>query len=286
MSRFFTKKYRKANTIYWGLSALLILFSIFGIYNIPQEKITTFIPLQNLYYEFTTIFITIPITATIGALIGGYLLSPIYLFIHKSINPKMVYFIQEPLDMGTFNQIFNGFYPALLAFNINSMIIQRYPQILESILSSSFNEAPDMMRYLAGSAILMMGSIGIGMIFFSPVFFLNDGCILYSSRNLVKETGRPIETRTVGGWFYGYFKGYAGLSVAFSYFLIVFSYINNFSIGSLFILFWIGLPLFITVSVIPAFIFLDQIKKHRIRYVQRIAWLMGIPHEGSYQAHA
>jgi hypothetical protein len=129
---------------------------------------------------------------------------------------------------------------------------------------------------LGGSAILMMGTIGISMIFFSPVFFLNDGCVLYSSRNLVKETGRPVETRTVGGWFYGYFKGYAGLSVAFSYFLIVFSRFNDFSGEYFFVIFWIGLPLFITFSIIPAFIFLDQIKKHRIRYIQRVALRMGI----------
>jgi hypothetical protein len=276
MSYVLAHKYRKAIIIYWSVNAFLIFISIFGFYNIPPNKITTFIPFQNQYFEFVTIFISIPFSATIGALIGGYLVSPIYLFIHKSLNPKMVYFIKEPVETGKFDQIFQGFYPALFAFNLNSLIIQGYPSIVKSILHSRFQEVPFMILYSYGSVVLMMITIGISMIVFSPAFFLNDGCILYSSKKLVEETGRPIETRTVGGWFYGYFKGYAGLSVAFSYFLIVFNYISNVRMEYVFILFWFGLPFFITVSIIPCFTFIDRIREHRMKYIQRLAMLMGI----------
>ena len=269
-------RYRKANTIYWGINAFLILISIFGFYNNPPQKITSFIPFQNQYSEFVTRFMAIPIAATIGALIGGYLISPLYLYIHKLINPKMVYYTQEILEIGKFDQILRGFYPALFAFNLNSIIIQGYPDIIDIILSARFHDAPFMLSYYYGSIVLMIITIGISMIVFSPAFFLNDGCILYSSRELVKETGRPIETRTVGGWFYSYFKGYAGFSVAFSYFLIAFSYISNVRMEIFYILFWIGLPFFITVSIIPSFIFMDRIKEHRIKYVQRLAVKMGI----------
>ena len=276
MSYILAKKYRKANIIYWGINAFLILISIFGFYNISPNKITTFIPFQNQYFEFVTIFITIPFSATIGALIGGYLISPIYLFIHKSINPKMVYYIKEPIDTRKFNQIFQGFYPALLAFNLNSMIIQVYPSVVHSILNSRFQDVPFMTFYSYGSVVLLMMTIGISMIVFAPAFFLNDGCIMYSSKELVEETGKPIEIRTVGGWFYGYFKGYAGFTVVFSYFLIVFNYISNVSTEYVFILFWLGLPFFITVSIIPCFTFLDRIKKHRMRYIRKLALSMEI----------
>jgi hypothetical protein len=276
MSNISAQKYRKANIIYWSINAFLILVSLFGFYNISPNKITTFIPFQNQYFEFVTIFISIPFSAIIGALIGGYLLSPVFLFIHKLLNPKMVYFVEESVDTGKFDQIFQGFYPALLAFNLNSMIIQVYPSAVKSILDPRFQDAPFMILYSFGSIVLLMFTIGVSMIVFSPAFFLNDGCILYSSEELVEETGRPIETRTVGGWFYGYFKGYAGLSVAFSYFLIIFNYISNVRMEYVFILFWFGLPFFITVSVIPCFTFLDRIREHRMKYIQRIAVLMGI----------
>ena len=276
MSYILAQKYRKATIIYWSINAFLILVSLFGFYNISPKKITSFIPFQNQYFEFVTIFISIPFSATIGALIGGYLLSPIYLFIHKKLNPKMVYIIKEPRDTGNFDQTFQGFYPALLAFNLNSLIIQGYPGLVKSILDPRFQDVPFMVLYSYGSVVLMMLTIGFSMIVFSPSFFLNDGCILYSSIELVEETGRPIETRTVGGWFYGYFKGYAGLSVVFSYFLIVFNYISNVGMEFVFILFWFGLPFFITVSIIPCFTFLDRIREHRMKYIQRIAVLMGI----------
>jgi hypothetical protein len=34
--------------------------------------------------------------------------------------------------------------------------------------------------------------------------------------------------RAVGGWFNDYLRGYAGLSVAFSYLLFVFRYVSTF----------------------------------------------------------
>ena len=43
-----------------------------------------------------------------------------------------------------------------------------------------------------------------------------------------------------------------------------------------YILFWIGLPFFITVSIIPSFMFLDRVKDHRIKYIQRLAVSMGV----------
>ena len=91
-----------------------------------------------------------------------------------------------------------GFYPALLAFNLNSLIMEIWPGVLERLLSESILAAPFMIRYSFGSVVLMAGTIGLSMAVFSPAYYLLDGGVMYSTESRAEGSGRPGEVRTVG----------------------------------------------------------------------------------------
>jgi hypothetical protein len=136
-------------------------------------------------------------------------------------------------------------------------------------------------RYAMGSIVLMIITIGLSMFFFAPTWFLIDAGIVYSTNEYVRGSGIPDEVRAVGGWFYDYIKGYSGFSVVFSYLqLILMFYYSEFQSGyivdSVMFIFIFGIPLFITLLLIPAFILLDATMKNRIRFSRGIATRMGI----------
>lgn len=196
----------------------------------------------------------------------------------------MKYGIQETTHTHTqtFRRIFQGYYPSLLAFNIGSMVLFSAPGLLGQILSPyMITEVPLTMQYVAGNLVLMMFTIGLSMLVFSPGWFLIDAGIVYSTREHVWGTGRPVEGRTVGGWFNDYIKGYSGFGVAFSYLQILFVYYNNLISGGhtidiVDIIGWFGLPVYVILTVIPSLILLDLTKEHRILYIRRVAAKMGI----------
>ena len=161
--------------VYWGVNAFLILTSIFGLLNVQPSKVTSFLPFGNVYLEMPVVFMAIPLSATMGALVGGYLLSPVYLWMHRWLFRGSVYKVRfVPVSEG-FRGIFRGSYPALLAFNLNSMIVEMWPGVLEGLLDPRLLAAPFMYRYSFGSVVLMAGTIGLSMAVFSPAFFLLDG---------------------------------------------------------------------------------------------------------------
>jgi hypothetical protein len=262
-------KYRRANAVYWGANAFLILLSVFGLIYVQPSKVTSFLPFENAYLELPIVFIAMPLSATLGALAGGYLLSPVYLWVHRMVFRGSDYLVRVVPKPEGFPGMFNGFYPALLAFNMNSLIIDMWPGVLDRLLSSQLLAAPFTYRYSFGSVVLMAGTIGLSMIVFSPAYFLAKA----------KRSGKPREVRTVGGWFNDYLRGYAGLSVAFSYFLFVFRYVIAIEMELIFVLFWLGLPFFVTVSTIPSFIYMDKSKETRIRYIRGVAERRGIASE-------
>ncbi len=64
-------KYRRANAVYWGVNAFLILLSVFGLMYVQPSKVTSFLPFENVYLEMPIVFMAIPLSATLGALAGG-----------------------------------------------------------------------------------------------------------------------------------------------------------------------------------------------------------------------
>jgi hypothetical protein len=136
-------------------------------------------------------------------------------------------------------------------------------------------------KYVLGSIVLMMVTIGLSMFFFSPAWFLIDAGIVYSTNEYVRGKGIPDEVRAVGGWFYDYIKGYSGFSVAFSYLQLILMFFysefrSGYPVDAVMFIFILGVPLFITLLLIPSFILLDATLEGRIRYGRGIAMRLGI----------
>jgi hypothetical protein len=275
------QKYKKSFLMFLGVETLIALLVIYGLIFGQDIDLSPIIPLTNAFHETMFIFIAVPLSSSTGAIIGGYALSPIFLFLHKTIYPKAKYGIQETGPAKKFKRAFQGYYPSLLAFNLSSIIILLAPKIQNKLLNATvLSEAPTAMIYIFENLILLLLTIALSMLIFSPGWFLIDAGVVYSTEELVKETDRPVEGRTVGGVFNDYLRGYSGFGVAFSYLQIIVIYFSSqisagiFDIASL--IGWLGFPFYFILAVIPTFILLDLIRDHRIQYVRRIAANFGI----------
>jgi hypothetical protein len=270
------KKYRKALLIFFGVETLIALLVIYGILYGNNFDLSPLIPTTNVFQEIMFVFIIIPISSTIGAILGGYSLTPALLHIHKSLYPKAIYGIQETTPATKFKKTFQGYYPSLLAFNLSSIIIFLFPKIQHTLLTPSvIDEAPLAMIFIFDNLILVIFTIALSMFIFSPGWFLVDAGIVYSTEELVRDTDKPVEGRTVGGVFNDYLRGYSGLSVAFSYLQIVVvffsSQITSGILDTASLIGWLGFPFYVILTVIPTLILLDLIREHRISYVRTIA---------------
>lgn len=283
-------RYRNAILIFIGVSILLFAFTVYGRNSMIEDgidvnrmDITPLLPFQRGWGGLIILILIIPVSATIGAWIGGYVMTPLYLIFHQSFYRKMIYGIQEVPRSKSFKHTFKGFYPALLSVNVNSIIIFSTTGLLDKILVPSLL-LPDVdfpIKYVFGSIVLMIITIGLSMFFFAPAWFLIDAGIVYSTNEYVRGSGIPDEVRAVGGWFYDYIKGYSGFSVVFSYLqLILLFFYSEFQSGypvdSVMFIFVFGIPLFITLLLIPSFILLDVTMEDRIRYSRGVAMRMRI----------
>jgi len=275
------KKYRKALLIFLGVETLIAALVIYGLIYGQGFDASPLIPFTNVFHEIMFVFIVIPISSTIGTIIGGYALAPIFLLFHKIIYRKAIYGIQETNPAKIFQRIFQGYYPGLLAFNISSIILFLAPMIRNKLLTPGMlEEAPLVFQYIFENLFLLMFTIALSMLIFSPGWFLIDAGIVYSTEEQVRGTDRPVEGRTVGGVFNDYLKGYSGFSIAFSYLQILFvSYgdlINVQRIDFAQLIGFFGIPVYVILTVIPTLILLDLTRDHRIQYVRRVAAKIGI----------
>jgi len=284
-------KYRKALIIIFLYYVLLLgIFSYFSLsetYSNPGLYFSPLIPSNNQYVEVALILLVFaPISALVGGMIGGYLLAPVFLFIHKNIlGSKMLYGIQNRPQPQTFKKMMRGYYPALLAINISSIILFSAPWVLDLILNKELMELGGLVHtqiYVPGFLVLLMFTIGLGTLVFSPTWFLTDAGIVYSNEERVAGTDSPVEGRAVGGRFTDYLRGYAGIGVVFSYIQFLSVYISQQIIPpnpvdiAVFLIFFVGLPIFLLIAIIPSLIILDITKQHRIRFVRNFAEKMGI----------
>ena len=275
------RKYRKGLLLFCSVYVYLGALSIYGAVSSPGTQsidLSPLIPFENLFLELMVALTINTAVAVLSALIGGYALAPLYLLIHKTLYRKVIYGIQEKAPPETFRETFSGWYPTLLAFHINSIIIISNDEIFTSILGPEILAFPAYYQYVFSIITLMIFTLGIGLIIFSPVWFLLDAGIMYSTHKHVQGTRRPVEVRAVGGWFHDYLRGYAGFGVALAFILLLTElWEGEGLVNDLINLSWMfGLPLFSTLIVIPALIVLDKTGNHRIRYVRRIARRMGI----------
>lgn len=241
------------------------------------------IPVDHLGFQSAFIFFMITISAIIGGVLIGYLLAPLFLIIHKKlIGGRMIYGIQNRPEPEKFTGNFKTFFPALMAVNFALMITLNLG-LKNMIMSESYLATPGNENYWPFIVFVMTLIIttGIAMALFSPVWFLLDAGIVYTNKEKVKDKSDPIELHSVGGWYMGFLKGYAGISVIISFYTFLTELLTV--IGE--DLHWSGpvlfplMPFFVIVLSLPAIIILDMTKERRKKFILKFARKLGISEE-------
>jgi len=285
-------KYKKALIIIFAYYVLVLILLVYAYSSVEFQAVfnhgnylTWLIPIYNMWAQIALIFLAFaPISALIGGLVGGYLLAPVLLFIHKNVlGSRLLYGIQDRPQPRTFDKISRGWFPTLLAISINFIILFSARWVLDPILYLELRAGPVYRSlYMPEFLVLLMFTTGLGTLVFSPTWFLTDAGVVYSNKEKVARSDQPVEGRTVGGRFTDFLRGYAGIGVVLSYlqFLSFFLVEQQLpvdpigQIGSL--VFFFGFPIFVLIAIIPSLILLDMTKEHRIRYVRTVAGKMGI----------
>ncbi|MFX1589627.1 MAG: hypothetical protein ACFFC1_15865 [Promethearchaeota archaeon] len=276
--------------IFWIILTTVLNNRIAEIRNI---SLTRFIPINNLPIELALIFILIlPLSGLLGLFIGGYILSPIIMFIHKKfIGSKMFYGVQKKSVLRSEKIFSRGFFPILMAINLSSIFIT--PTIFNKVLEADIvNRAGGLMDLsswisLLAESVLLIATFGISIFFFSPVWFLKDSGIIYSNKEKIDNSQELFTIKSIGDWFQTILKSYAGIGAIITYMLIVYNFVSTLieytgdprlflNIPSLIL--WLGLPFYLVVSLIPALICNDLIENHRIKYIRNIGEKIGITH--------
>ncbi|NVM20045.1 MAG: hypothetical protein HWN80_20255, partial [Candidatus Lokiarchaeota archaeon] len=255
------------------------------------NAVIQFIPVDDVLSILVIVFLVlIPISGIIGALLGGYVLSPIIMILHKFFyGSKKFYGIQYELKEQKVSLLKSGFYPVLLAVNLSFIFLT--PEIISSILEADVIieiaislRIPVFIRILS-QTILLIFTFGASTVLFSPVWLLKDSGIVFTTKEKVENSNETLLIKSIGEWFQTLLKGYAGIGVIFTYFFVIYDFIilfienvgypgNMLNIPSLFL--WLGLPFYLVFSMIPAVIVHDVLKKRRLTYVRKIAHRIGI----------
>ena len=298
MSSAKTSRYRKLIIIYiLYIIFWIILASIMRAIIFPEGTpiaLTNFIPVDDVLVELVLVFVIfLPISGIIGALLGGYILSPLIMILHKFLyRSKKYYGIQYESEDKKIRLLSSGFYPVLMAVNLSFIFLT--PEIISTILEAdviSNFAAPlavskiSVSVRLLGQIILLIFTFGASTSLFSPIWLLKDSGIVFATKEKVENSNEMLLIKSIGEWFQTLLKGYAGIGVIFTYFFVIFDsvtlFINNMgvpgntlNIPSLFL--WLGLPFYLVFSMIPAVILHDALNKRRLSYVRKIADRIGI----------
>ncbi|MFX1575510.1 MAG: hypothetical protein ACFFB0_22465 [Promethearchaeota archaeon] len=274
--------------IFWFI-LIAILSNILG--NAIRTNLTIYIPINNLLVELALIFILIlPVSGLIGLLVGGYVLSPIIMFLHKKLlGSKLHYGIQNESKKVSEKMFTRALFPILMAINISTIFITQ--PLVERILPVDTvnviggSQGLSSLLSLLAESVLLMLTFGIALFLFSPVWFLKDSGIIYSDRKQVQQSQEMFTIKSIGDWFRTILKSYAGIGAIVTYTLIIYNFVNvliesmgdpRFILNIPSIMLWIGLPFYLILSLIPTLICSDLIKNHRIKYIRRIGKNLGI----------
>lgn len=264
---------------------LVGIYYVFGtilFFSFPPEasRYTLLLPIGNGGTQMFLMFIIFfPLSAIIGSFVIGYILVPIFLFLHvKLFGRNLEYGIIEKETPIKFKKTFQAFFPILLIMNL-TLILASNQYVISKILYPEHHGA--LIGSINAIAILpiLMFTIGIGMGIFSAIWFLNDAGLIYSNKKKVKGTGRTHEIRSLGGFFRILLRGYAGISVILSYFQFIFAYAGGmdqlyYVIGQSLV--YIAIPFLLTCSSALAIIILDIVKQKNINYVRKLSRKLGI----------
>jgi len=248
-----------------------------------------FIPFENIYNGLVLLFLFIvPLSGVIGYFLGGYLITPVIVFIHKKIiGKKLFYGIHYQTPSEKIHLFSKSIFPVLMSINLSTMFLT--PELVGFLLDATLiSEFENISRIfilvrLLGESVLLMITFGVAMVPFAAVWFLEDSGIVYSNKTTKVGGDRaeePLILKSMGDWFQTIFKSYAGLGAIVTYILIIQNFVSKFLInlglpGNLLniptLILWLGLPLYLVLAAIPCIIFHDLIKNHRIRYVRKVA---------------
>jgi len=275
--------------IFW-----IILTAIMRVIIFPEGNplaLTRFIMFDDILTELFLVFvILIPISGIIGTIIGGYILSPIVLALHKLFyRSKKYYGIQYESEDKKIKLLTSGFYPVLMAVNL--AFIFSTPEVTFAVLEPDVTNVlvnvvknPFFVRFLT-QTILLIFTFGASTVFFSPVWLLKDSGVVFTTKDRVESSNETLLIKSIGEWFQTLLKGYAGIGVLFTYILVIYDFIivfianlgtiiNIVNIPNLFL--WLGLPFYLLFSMIPAVIIHDGLRKRRLSYVRKFAHKIGI----------
>lgn len=256
--------------IFWiGISIALSLFTPSG------DDLTNLLPFRDVGIETALVaIILLPLSSIIGLFIGGYLFSPIFLYVHKKIfKKKAEYGIYNRPEFHKFKYFSQGLFSALMAINFSLFLL--IPEIVSFSTGSL-----DQISYAKTFAVLLVLTFVFSTILFSTTWFLMDSGILYSNKNKLDRTFNPPEVRSIGRWYGQFLKSYAGISVIFSYFEFISKFLVETSgaseIFAVLLAIFVPFPIFMVIPFIPALILSDSIKEHRVQYLRKFAKKLGI----------
>ena len=234
--------------------------------------------------------ISLPLSSLIGLIVGGYLITPLILYLHKKIyGSKMHYGVQNARSVDKTKMFSKAFFPVLMAINLSSMFLT--PVIISFLLDSALVSAIEGVSKIAGltrflaQIILLTITFGISAFLFSPVWFLKDSGIIYSSKKKLVNSDESFVLKSIGDWFQTMLRSYAGIGAIISYVIIIYGFLTDYFdvlvdksniVNILSLVLWLGLPFYLAISLIPSLIFNDLTKEHRIRYIRKVGKKIGI----------
>ena len=90
---------------------------------------------------------------------------------------------------------------------------------------------------------------------------------------------------SIGDWYQTILKSYAGIGALITYILVIYNFITRYidnlgAPGNIFnfpfLVLWLGLPIHLSITLIPTLIFSDLLRKKRISYIRKISTKIGI----------
>lgn len=253
-------------------TTLIINAGIIGTINIYA------ILTHNFAIDTALIFLSIPIISIIAFIIGGYIFTPLFIFIHKKVlGRNLIYGIREMQRPKDFKGAFmNSLFPALLAVNLG-ILLGDESVLYDLLFVDSFQPGSAIYQILT-LLILFPLVCGIGIGVFSAAYFLLESGIEYTNKEQkkVRRGAFPTEIRSIGGFYLYYFKGYAGISIVISLITLIisfFSVLEGLSIVTYImnIFLWPLIPFIITFFMIPVFIIQDFTYERRKKYTLKWA---------------
>jgi len=274
-------KYKKFLIRYGIFISLLLVFFlvILNLANQYHRGLLKYSLVENQGFDGALITILTIGTVLLGTSIGGYILSPLFLIAHKkTVGRKMAYRIQEKPRSGIIKKSYiKTFFPALITINLS--LILAYDPSIQTLLLDTLSSNEWNLMYACCALFPFTGAIAMAV--FSPIWFLQDGGLVYSNKEKVKVTSDPTEIRSLGGWYSNILKGFSGIAVIMQFYILVadlISYVDT-SLNTttvLFLVLWIIMPLILTFLYTIGIVALDIIFEKRKKFIIKVAEKFGI----------